>query len=86
MSYFSRLTDIVTCNLSAILAEAEDPGATLEEIIEEMRTGIESARRSVKTAATNEVRVCEEIADLSNQRQAGHCRVLLPQLPQRAGA
>ncbi|MCA9077073.1 MAG: PspA/IM30 family protein [Planctomycetaceae bacterium] len=67
MSYFSRLTDIVTCNLSSILAEAEDPSAALEEIIKEMQVGVESAQRSVKTAAANEVRIAEELEDLSNQ-------------------
>ena len=67
MSYFSRLTDIVTCNLSTILAEADDPSATLEEIIDEMRAGIESARRSVSTAAANEVRICQEVEELCNQ-------------------
>ncbi len=67
MSHFSRLTDIVTCNLSSILAEADDPSTTLEEIIDEMRAGVESARRSVKTAAANEVRIHEEVEELSNQ-------------------
>lgn len=67
MSYFSRLTDIVTCNLSSILAEAEDPSAALEEIIEEIQVGVESARRSVKSATANEVRIAEELEELSNQ-------------------
>ncbi len=62
MPHFSRLTDIVTCNLSAILAEAEDPQTTLEEIIREMEAGVAAAERSRTTAAQNEDRLRAEIA------------------------
>lgn len=62
MSYFSRLTDIVTCNLSALLAEAEDPAAALKEIIAEMREGLAGAQRSVATATASEGQLAEEIA------------------------
>lgn len=67
MSYFSRLTDIVTCNLSELLAQAEDPPAALEEIIDEIQAGVEAAQRSVNTAAATEERIRTEIDDLSNQ-------------------
>ncbi|MGE0378338.1 MAG: PspA/IM30 family protein, partial [Planctomycetaceae bacterium] len=67
MSYFSRLTDIVTCNLSELLAQAKDPPAALEEIIDEIEAGVEAAQRSVKTAATTEERIRTEIDDLANQ-------------------
>lgn len=70
MSYFSRLTDIVTCNLSALLAEAADPAAALAEIIAEMREGIAGAQRSVSTAAASEQRLACEIAE--QRRQAVH--------------
>ncbi|QDU39760.1 hypothetical protein Mal4_41070 [Maioricimonas rarisocia] len=66
MSYFSRLSDIVTCNLSALLAESDDPAATLTEIINEMQQGIAGARRSVSTARDNVVRIESEIFE---QRQ-----------------
>ena len=36
MPYFSRLTDIVTCNLTEILITAENPAVTLREILYEM--------------------------------------------------
>ena len=36
MSFFSRLTDIVTCNISQLLAQAEDPQAVIAEIIREI--------------------------------------------------
>ncbi|MBX3438630.1 MAG: PspA/IM30 family protein [Planctomycetaceae bacterium] len=67
MSYFSRLTDIVTCNLSELLAQASDPAAALEDIIQEMQTGLEAAQRSVKTAAAAEEKIRAEIEELSNQ-------------------
>jgi phage shock protein A len=67
MSYFSRLTDIVTCNLSELLAEAENPTAALEQIIDEMRAGVEAAQRSVSNAAATEQRIRAEIEELSRQ-------------------
>ncbi|HUG17554.1 MAG TPA: hypothetical protein VMM56_01155, partial [Planctomycetaceae bacterium] len=50
MSYFSRLTDIVTCNLSEILANEEDPKAAIEQIVYEIQEGVVGAERSLKTA------------------------------------
>ena len=61
MSYFSRLTDIVTCNLTQLLAQAEDPHAAILEIIQEMQEGLAGARRSVKTAGASEERLRIEI-------------------------
>jgi phage shock protein A len=61
MSYFSRLTDIVTCNLSQLLAEAEDPVQALQEIIAEMREGLAGAKRSVATASASEARIAQEL-------------------------
>lgn len=61
MPYFSRLTDIVTCNLSTILEQASDPQATLAEIIREMEEGNLGAQRSVKTAEANVQKITEEI-------------------------
>lgn len=61
MNYFSRLTDIVTCNLTDLLAQSDDPVATLEEIMIEMEEGLAGARRSVNTAAGNAERLRSEI-------------------------
>ena len=61
MSFFSRLTDIVTCNLSHLLAQAKDPQAAIAEIIQEMREGLSGAQRSVNTAAASEERLRIEI-------------------------
>lgn len=60
-SYFSRLTDIVTCNLTQLLAEAEDPRAAIEQIVREMEEGLAGARRSVANATGSEDRLYQEI-------------------------
>ena len=64
MPYFSRLTEIVTCNLTALLDGAVDREATLEEIIGEMQEGITGAQRSVRTAGN---KVAEIECQLSEQ-------------------
>ncbi len=61
MTYFSRLTEIVTCNLNNLLAEAADPAVAIREIIQEMEEGVGGARRSCQTAATNEQRLSTEM-------------------------
>ena len=63
MPYFSRLTEIVTCNLTALLDGATDREATLEEIIGEMQEGISGAQRSVRTAGNNVTKVECEISE-----------------------
>ena len=67
MTYFSRLTDIVTCNLTKLLAEADDPVAALQEIIAEMDAGMAGARRSMQTAQNNEDRIRGEVEEHSSQ-------------------
>ena len=61
MPYFSRLTDIVTCSLSDLLAEADDPTRALAEIIAEMEQGSAGAARSVATAAGTVTRLEGEV-------------------------
>jgi phage shock protein A len=63
MAYFSRLTDIVTCNLSSLLARTDDPGAALEEVLREMQEGVTGAERSVRTAINNVARIESEIGE-----------------------
>ena len=67
MNYFSRLTDIVTCNLAEMLAREADPSVALRKIIGEMEEGLAGARRSVGTATANEERLRREIAELGGQ-------------------
>lgn len=61
MPHFSRLTDIVTCSLTEILDAADDPHATLTEVLDEMEEGLSSARRVAKTSAANRDRMQKEI-------------------------
>ena len=63
MPYFSRLTDIVTCSLSDLLAESGDPDKALSEIIEEMELGQAGAARSVATAAGTVARLEKELGE-----------------------
>ncbi len=70
MSFFSRLTDIVTCNLTKLLEEAEDPMAAIAQIIREMEEGVAGARRSMQTANSNEQRLQNEIDE--HREQVGY--------------
>ncbi len=63
MSYFSRLTDIVTCSLTRLLSEADDPHAAIKEIVAEMEEGLAGAKRSVATATTNAAKLKEELSE-----------------------
>lgn len=67
MTYFSRLTDIVTCNLSQLLDQAEDPRRAIVEIIREMQEGVRGAQRSADTASASEQRLREEIESHQSQ-------------------
>ena len=68
MPHFSRLTDIVTCSLTEILESADDPAATLKEVIDEMAEGLAAAQRSASTAARNRDRMQNEIDQHSQQK------------------
>ncbi|MCH8828581.1 MAG: PspA/IM30 family protein [Planctomycetes bacterium] len=61
MNYFSRLTDIVTCNLTEILALEEDPVSAITAIIAEMEEGLTGAARSVSTANAAVERIRKEL-------------------------
>ena len=67
MTYFSRLTDIVTCNLTEMLAKADDPETALQQIVGEMEEGVAGAGRSVATATANEQRLAQEIQEQVRQ-------------------
>lgn len=60
MAYFSRLTDIVTCNLTSLIEATEDRATAVAEIIREMEEGLAGARRSMQTATSNEERLRHE--------------------------
>jgi phage shock protein A len=77
MSYFSRLTEIVTCNLTEVLSIESDPAAALPRIIAEMEEGLQGAMRSVGAATASADRIDKEIgehrrqiSDLTSQAKA----------------
>ena len=67
MPYFSRLTDIVTCSLTALLEGVDDPADALKEIVHEINQGIEGAKRSAKTAGENARRLQAEMDEQREQ-------------------
>ncbi len=67
MSYFSRLSDIISCNVNDLIAGAADPLAALRQIIAEMEQGLAGARRSVAAAAHSEQRLRAEADEYSAQ-------------------
>jgi phage shock protein A len=67
MPYFSRLTDIVTCNLTTLLDQCDDPVAMLTEVTAEMREGLAGAERSTRTAVANVERLQTELREQRGQ-------------------
>jgi len=72
MPYFSRLTDIITCRISDLLAAAPDPQQALSEILTEMQEGLAACDRNLRTYAISRDRLEQEIA--GHQAQAGRWR------------
>jgi len=61
MSIFSRLSDIITSNINALLDRAENPEWMIAQIIREMEEGLASAKRYVATAIAAERRIDREL-------------------------
>lgn len=61
MAFFSRLTEIVACNLQTLLKDASDPTSAIRDIIAEIEEGVAGARRSSKTVTDNIDRLTREI-------------------------
>jgi len=74
MTFFSRLTDIVTCNLTELLSNEDDPQAALQQIVNEMEEGVAGANRSVATATANEQRLAQEVQEHSDQAEVWQTR------------
>ncbi len=69
MSYFSRLSDIVSCKLDELVREQADPAAAMARIISEIEEGLAGAKRSVTAAGNSEERLKTELAE--RREQAG---------------
>jgi len=69
MSFFSRLSDMVSSNVNALLEQAENPSKALGQIVAEMERGVDSARKSATSALANAKRLKREL-DLYRTRIA----------------
>ena len=67
MSYFSRLTDIVTCNLTEILSSSDDPIAAIAQVISEMEEGLGGCERCVIRAEKAATDLRGELDEYSRQ-------------------
>ena len=67
MSFFSRLSDIVSCKLDDLVASQADPAATMARIISEIEEGLAGAKRSVTAAGNSEDRLKTELEERTNQ-------------------
>jgi phage shock protein A len=70
MGIFSRVSDIITANLNALLDRAEDPEVLLAQVVREMEAGIATGRRSAAVAIAAERRLQREWDD--HRAQADH--------------
>jgi phage shock protein A len=70
MGIFSRVSDILTANLNALLDRAEDPEAMLAQVVREMEDGLARARRSAAVAIAAERQLRRERED--HQVRADH--------------
>jgi phage shock protein A len=67
MPHFSRLTDIITCNLTEILSHAADPEFILREILTEMQEGLQACARNLQTSLASQQRLEQEISSCQIQ-------------------
>lgn len=61
MSFFSRLSDIISCNVNELLGTAADPLRAIRQIISEMEEGLAGASRSANAAGNSEQRLRSEL-------------------------
>jgi phage shock protein A len=67
MSFFSRLSDIVSCKLDDLISRQGDPTAAMDRIISEIEEGLAGAKRSVTAATASEERLRKELEERRKQ-------------------
>jgi phage shock protein A len=67
MSFFSRLSDIVSIKLEDLIAEQVDPAAAMARIVAEIEEGLAGAKRSVTAAGASEERLKSELEERGKQ-------------------
>ncbi|MDB5384845.1 MAG: PspA/IM30 family protein [Planctomycetaceae bacterium] len=76
MAFFSRLTEIVACDLKTLLKEASNPNLAIRDIVGEIEEGVAGARRSCKTATDNIERLTREIDKQLGQVALWHAKAV----------
>ena len=69
MNIFSRLSDIISANLNALLDRAENPEVMIAHIIREMEEGLARARRLGASAVAAEKRIGRELEQKRQQAE-----------------
>lgn len=67
MSFFSRLSDIVSFKLEDLISEQVDPAAAMARIVSEIEEGLAGAKRSVTAAGASEERLKAELEERCQQ-------------------
>src|SRR5579871_2005519 len=67
MSFFSRLSDIISIKLEDLIAEQADPAAAMTRIVSEIEEGLAGAKRSVAAAGASEERLKTELEERHKQ-------------------
>jgi phage shock protein A len=70
MSIFSRISDIISANINALLDRAENPERMIAQIVREMEEGLAQARGYTATAIAAERRLTRELEH--NRAEAQH--------------
>jgi phage shock protein A len=61
MGVFTRLSDIISSNVNALLDKAEDPEKMIAQVVREMEEGLANAKRYAATAIAGERRLGREL-------------------------
>jgi len=70
MSFFSRLSDIISCRIEDLIAEQAEPGTAISRIISEIEEGLAGAKRSVTAAGKSEERLKAELDERRQQAES----------------
>lgn len=70
MTYYSRLSDIVSYRIEDLLAESPDRRGAIARIVSEIRDGLTGAQRSVAGAQKSVDRLLGELAERQGQSEA----------------
>ncbi|MFN7804455.1 MAG: PspA/IM30 family protein [Planctomycetaceae bacterium] len=69
MTYYSRLSDIVSYRIEDLLAESPDRRGAIARIVTEIREGLTGAQRSVAGAQKSVVRLLEELSERQRESE-----------------